>query len=177
MDWRKKIIYMHNQNYKVTNTFRILNMPKSIVWNIIKNFFDAGITFDLPRSGRPRTATTPKRIKAVGEKIRRNPKGSVRKMAADFTISKNSMRRIIQDHLKMKSLGIQKRHFMNDTHKRKQLKRSRNLISHMESGVSGEIVWSDEKLFTNEQTLNRDICNDVPRRLRALIDNSGRHIE
>ena len=44
-------------------------MPKSTVWNTIRNFFNTEITSDLPGSGHPRTTRTPKRIKAVKKKI------------------------------------------------------------------------------------------------------------
>ena len=77
-NWRKRIIYMHNQNYKITDISRILNMPKPTVWNTISKIFDAGLISDFPHSGRPRTARTPKRIKFVKERVRRNPKRSIR---------------------------------------------------------------------------------------------------
>ena len=46
----------------------------------LKNTKNWEITQDYPRTGRPRTARTPKKIKAAQERIRRNPhKGDGRK--------------------------------------------------------------------------------------------------
>ena len=87
--------------------------------------------------------------------FRRNPKRLMRKMASEVGISKSSMHRLIHEDLKMKSLVLQKHQFLNDLHKKKRLKRCKILHDEIESGKSGEIVWSDKKLFTIEQSINR----------------------
>ena len=72
------------------------------------NFLDIGIMFNLPHYCRHRTTRTPKRIKAVRERVSKNPKRSMRKMAAGFKNSKTQIRRIVQNDLKLKILGQRK---------------------------------------------------------------------
>ena len=58
------------------------------------------ITQDHPRTGRPRTAHTPKKIKAVRERIRRNPQKTIKGMAESLGISPYSMFLIVKkDHI------------------------------------------------------------------------------
>ena len=58
------------------------------------------ITKDHPRTGRRRAARTPKKIKAVRERIRRNPRKTIKGMAESLGISLES--------LMAESLGWQK---------------------------------------------------------------------
>ena len=54
------------------------------------------ITQDHPRTGRPRTARTSKKIKAVRERIRRNPRRTIKRMAESLGISLYSMLFIVK---------------------------------------------------------------------------------
>ena len=53
-------------------------------------------TKDHPRTGRPRTARTPKKIKPVRERIRRNPRKTIKGMAESLGISTYSMLSIVK---------------------------------------------------------------------------------
>ena len=177
IDLRKTILEMHSQGYKVTLISRILGMPTSTVWNIIRKFQTTKEVADLPRTGRPRCTRTPKKIKAIRERVRRNPKRAMRKITLEVGITNSSMHRLIHEDLKMKSLLLQKHQFLSNLHKKKRLERCKILHDEIEPGKSGEIVWSDEKLFTIEQSnLLCAICDDVPRRLKDVISNNGGHI-
>ena len=54
------------------------------------------ITQDHPRTGRPRTARTSKKIKGVRERIRRNPRKTIKGMAETLGISPYSMLSILK---------------------------------------------------------------------------------
>ena len=54
------------------------------------------ITQDHPRTGRPRTARTPKKIKAVRKRIRRNSRRTIKGMAECLGISPYSMLSIVK---------------------------------------------------------------------------------
>ena len=56
------------------------------------------ITRDHPRTGRPRTARTSKKIKAVPERIRRNPGRTIKEMAESLEISPYSMISIVKNN-------------------------------------------------------------------------------
>ena len=56
------------------------------------------ITRDHPRTGRPRTARTSKKIKAIRERIRRNPRRTIKEMAESLEISPYSMISIVKNN-------------------------------------------------------------------------------
>ena len=62
----------------------------------LKDIKSREITQDHPRTGRPRTARTPKKIKAVRERIRRNPRRTIKGMAESLRISPYSMLFIVK---------------------------------------------------------------------------------
>ena len=66
---------------------------------------------DRPRSGRPRTARTKKVIKAVRERVKRNPKRSARQMAKDMNVSVASMRAILKNDLQLSPYKMRKRQY------------------------------------------------------------------
>ena len=85
----------------------------------------------------------------------------------------------------MKSLTLQKRQALNETQKFKRLERSKILLNELSHGTAGEVVWSDEKIFTVKRSINaetvtkifRDICNSVNESLKTVISNEGGDIE
>ena len=54
------------------------------------------ITQDHPKTSRPRTARTPKKIKVVRERIRRNPRKTIKGMVESLGISPYSMLFIVK---------------------------------------------------------------------------------
>ena len=60
----------------------------------------------------------------MAEKIPRCPKRSIRKMAKEHKISEGTMRRLVKDNLKKKSLKIQKKQSLSQAQKIKRVNRS-----------------------------------------------------
>ena len=87
IDLRKTILKMHSQAYKMTLISRILDMPNSTVWNIIRKFQTTKEVADLPQTGRPRCMRTLEKIKAIKERVQRNSKRSMRKMSRILEMS------------------------------------------------------------------------------------------
>ncbi|CAD6199132.1 unnamed protein product [Caenorhabditis auriculariae] len=85
--------------------------------------------YDMQRRGRPVTVTTPEAVKAVREKIRRTPERSVRKMAKEYEMSRESMRTIVKDKLKMIPYRMQKGAFLNQKNKTFRMKKARKLLA------------------------------------------------
>ena len=73
------------------------------------------------------------------------------------------MRRLIRNDLGMKAYKIQKHQLLTTQTKQKRLLRSKAMLLRFTGGLHKQIVFSDEKLFTVEQSLNKQ--ND---RLLAL---------
>ena len=67
----------------------------------IDRYKEAMLIEDRPRSGRPRTTRTRKLLKNVKEKIRRNPRRLMRKMAKEAEISPRTKRSVVENDLKM----------------------------------------------------------------------------
>ena len=66
------------------------------LYHVVKKINELGTSEDCPRIRRPCTARSKKMIKAVQERLRRNPKRSAREVAKDMNVSVTSMRRIIK---------------------------------------------------------------------------------
>ncbi|CAF4063701.1 unnamed protein product [Rotaria magnacalcarata] len=79
-----------------------LGITRNGVYRIISRLCDTGSIQGRPRTGRPRTFRSKKRIKRIREKIRRNPERSARKLAMEEDIDNRSMRGILKIDLDLK---------------------------------------------------------------------------
>ena len=158
MSKRAAIIQLHRAGHSNSKIMKLLKAPKSTVRDTILRFQELGTMEDRDRSGRPRSARTPAKIKALRERIwriRRNPKRSLRKTAKDMNISHESVRTIVEQDLKMSPYKIRTRQLLTDLQKRKRKERAKILLNRLKGGTEkGEIVFSDEKLFSVEAKFN-----------------------
>ena len=69
IDLRKTILKMNFQGYKTTLISRILDMPNLTVWDIIRKFQTTKKVTDLPQTSHPRCMRTPRKIKAIRERV------------------------------------------------------------------------------------------------------------
>ena len=65
------------------------------------------------------------------------------------------MRQLVHEDLKLFSFTLQKRQALSGAVKQKRVERNKILLKKFRSGTAGEIVWSDEKIFTVEMAHNR----------------------
>ena len=155
MSKRQGIIDFHNAGMSIKKIKNLLKVPISTVYDAVARYKELGNAKDRPRSGCPRSAHTKENIKAVCERVRRNPKWSMRKMANQMKMDPKSMRTIVKTDLKLSPLKLKKRQHLTVLQKKKRVNRSRLLINLMKSDMcEGEIVFSDEKLFTVEAQFN-----------------------
>ena len=73
MEKRKAIIEVCLAEISAPRIIRQLKVAKSTVYDTIKRYKELGNKNDRLRTGRPRTARTPKKIKAVRERIKKTP--------------------------------------------------------------------------------------------------------
>lgn len=174
MSKREAIIQLHCAGRTNSEIIKLLKVAKSTVYHVVNRFKELGTSEDRPRSGRPRTARTKKVIKAVRERVRRNPKRSARQMAKDMNVSVTSMRTIVKNDLQLSPYKMRKRQYLTPAQKHKRLERAKLLLGELKAGTAErEIVFSDEKLFTIEATVNNQ--NDrVYAKSSADIDDSVR---
>lgn len=74
-------------------------IDQSTVGRLIKHFKKTGSVTDQPRSGRPKTVTSPKTLMMVLAQLSRNPQISTRKLCQKTGVSKSSIMRILQKHV------------------------------------------------------------------------------
>ena len=73
MSKREAIIQLHCAGRTNSDIIKLLKVAKSTVYHVVNRFKELGRSEDRPRSGRLRTARTKKVIKAVRERVKRNP--------------------------------------------------------------------------------------------------------
>ena len=106
-------------------------MNRATVWKIVKKFKETGTTLDKPGRGRKRTVRTLKLVKNTREKLRRDPRRSHRKLAAQANVSNSTMYRVMKDDLGKKPYKMLHRHELIEHHKRMRMERSRQILDEM----------------------------------------------
>ena len=92
-------------------------------------------------------------------------------MAKEMNTSRESMRRLVRNDLGMKAYKLYKRQLLTQLNKQKRLKRCKAMISRFTDGRHKQILFSDEKLFTIEQVINKQ--NNRILYLRPLFGSLG----
>ena len=119
-----------------------------LVYRTIIRYNDTNSITDRPRSGRPRTARSTRVRKAVRSRVKRNPRRSMRKMAKDLGVNRESLRNLVHNDLGLKSLKRRTVHHLTPALRRKQLERCKGLLRRLAPRDIEKIMFSDGKLFT-----------------------------
>ncbi|CAD6198710.1 unnamed protein product [Caenorhabditis auriculariae] len=127
-----------------------LKVSRVLVFRTAQRYRRLGTSDDMQRSGRPVAVTTPEAVKAVREKIRRTPERSMRKMSKEYKMSRESMRTIVKDKLKMIPYRMQKGAFLSQKNKTFRMKKARKLLAGTKDGSHLTTLFTDEKIFTVE---------------------------
>ncbi|XP_045462489.1 uncharacterized protein LOC123672444 isoform X2 [Harmonia axyridis] len=106
LEKRTAVITLHNagkQPSEILKQLRGVGVTRLFVYRTLKRYRETGDVVDRVRTGRPRVVRTKKNIKAVRERIRRNPVRKQKVMAREMKISARSMSRILRDDLGMRA--------------------------------------------------------------------------
>lgn len=153
-EYRGSILQRFQNGMSRGNIFKSLKndgVTRVMVYRTVSRFLETGTINDRPRKGRPRTARTPKAIKVIRERVRRNCNLSARKTAKDLKINRESVREIFRKDLKLIPFKKQKVHGVSVLSKQKRFERCKNILAWH---ADHEIIFSDEKLFVLEQSHN-----------------------
>ena len=90
----------------------------------------------------------PKFIKNTREKIRRNPRRRVRKLASASGVSYETMQTVLKNDLSLSLYKITKAQLLSQVTKTKRLQRAKLLLENLRDGSQPPVLWTDEKLFT-----------------------------
>ena len=154
---RKAIIQLFCAGKTNPKNVKILKAPKSTVRDAVNQYKELGTSDDRPKSGQPRTACTPTKIKAIRERIRRSAKWirrNPRKMTKDLKIEKNCQN-YFQRWSKLSPLKMTNRHQLTALQKQKRMERAKILPNRMKDGTdAGKIFFSDNKILSVEAQFN-----------------------
>ena len=150
---RAAVIELFTSGKSRSQIASLLKEGKMFISRTLKRYADTKSIADRHRPGRPRSVRTVAMRKNVVRQIRRNPARSTN--GKKMKTSKESMRRLIRNDLGMKAYKIQKHQLLTTQSKQKRLLRSKAMLLRFTGGLHKQIVFSDEKLFTIEQSLNK----------------------
>ena len=105
---RSVIICLFQEGCWKCEIARILKCSKQIVSNAIKQFKELDHKGDRPGRGRKCTVNTLKNRNIIRSRMRRNPKVSMRKIAVQTGLKRESIRKIAKNVLKLKPYKMKK---------------------------------------------------------------------
>lgn len=163
MEWGPKenriaIIALYKCNktpVDIFNLLKLLGITQKFVYRTIKRFTEMSSIDDRPRSGRPRNSRTPAAIKAVAERIRRNPLRKQKIMSREMKIPPRTMSRIIRQDLKLGAYRRSTGHRLTAALRCIRATRAKKLWQQHAKGGYRQILFTDEKIFTVEEKFNR----------------------
>jgi len=137
-DKRKVIIDFHKQGLIPAQIFKkvhLLQFSRQFIQRTVKRFVETYSINDRPRTGRTHTGTKPSMVKKIRERIRRNPKQSMRKIAKDLGISEFSIRQVVHGVMGMRPYKLQKEQSLTTNHIAKRLSSSTTLKKRFKNGT------------------------------------------
>ncbi|KAM8719038.1 hypothetical protein ACLKA7_011701 [Drosophila subpalustris] len=120
----------------------------------IRRFNELGHEGDRPGRGRKSTVNNSANRQIIRKRVKRNPRVSMRKIARETGIKRESVRQTAKKHLGLKPYKLQDVQLFTDENKRVRLQRCRQLKRRAAGQRWERIHFTDEKLFTVEQSHN-----------------------
>lgn len=173
---RHRILALSKAGLRQADIQKLTKVPIRTIQYTLQRFRETGGTKDRPRTGAPATAVTPRNIKLVRDKVRRNSMRSMRKMATDLDISVGSVRTIVRDRLALRPIKLQPVHALSAKSQATRLLRSRELLRRFSAARHRKILFTDEKVFTVEQVFNKQNTRILARNV-ADASKKGRYVQ
>lgn len=151
---RASILALHRQGKRQAEIVRLLGVPKQTVSYAVNRFKELGHDGDRLGRGRKRTVNTSRNRKIIKKRVIRNPHVSMRKIARQTGIARESVRMIAKKELNLHPYKLKQGQMLTDDNKRIRLERCRELLKRAATPNWERILFSDEKLFSVEQSYN-----------------------
>ncbi|KAL4131321.1 hypothetical protein QTP88_008653 [Uroleucon formosanum] len=129
-------------------------ITKQFVYRTIKRFNEFNTIDDKPRSGRPREIRTNAAVKAVAQRISRNPLRKQKVMAREMKIPPRTMSRIIKEDLGLGAYRRSTGQRLTDALRQIRTTRAKRLLKRYAKNGHRQILFTDEKIFTVEEKFN-----------------------
>ena len=148
MEWGDKenriaVIALHKVGMEpnaIFKTLHTLGISKMFVYRAINRCNETSSVCDRKRSGRPRSVRTKKVVKAVRERIRRNPVRKQKILSREMKIAPRTMSRILKDDLAHKR---RTGHFLTDNLKENRVIKSKQLLKRYAKVGHRKILFMD----------------------------------
>ena len=127
---------------------------RSGVCKVLERLKETGPTLAKVGSNPSRKVSSPKLIKNTTEKIRRNLRISVRKLASASGVSYGTMQTVLKNDLNLPPYKITKAQLLSQATKAKRLQRAKLLLENLRDGTQPPVLWTDEKLLTIQAVHN-----------------------
>lgn len=150
----ERIVHLFKEGNSPNVITKMLGVSRSTVYYTMNRFRAIGTCSPRPKTGRPRTVSNPKVIKCVRERLRRNPRRSMRKMAKELNIAPTTLRYVAKNVLKLHAFKLKKRHFLDDDMKATRFVRTKQILKQHDFSKFNNFVFTDEKIFTIRQKHN-----------------------
>ena len=124
---RMAILQLHDQEKQQFESVRLLGVCPDIVSRTIKQFKELGHEGDRPDRGRKCTVNTFQNSMIIKKRIQINTLVSMRKIAREMGVSRESVRNIAKNELGLKPYKLQKGQFLTQENKRVRFQRCRQL--------------------------------------------------
>lgn len=164
---REIIIQLFRAGKRQSEIGRMLNVPRQTISDAIQRFKELGHTGRRPGSGRKPTVNISGNRQIISKRVRRNSRLSMRRVARETGINRESVRLIAKNILRLKPYKLHKGQFLTDSNKLVRLQRCQMLMQRAAGQQWKRFLFSDEKLFTVEQGYNhqndRIWSTDAPR--------------
>ncbi|KIH64441.1 hypothetical protein ANCDUO_05252 [Ancylostoma duodenale] len=157
-DNHSAIVALYRSGMKPLQIFKELKsigVSQSQVYRTIKRYLENGSSKKRHGGDRRRTARIAANIGRLRKRLRRNPRQSSRKLSKSTGISRSTVMRIVKEDLGLRPFKLQKVQELSSAQKGNRLTRSRALLKRAASGELENMAFSNEKIFTVEQVLNR----------------------
>ncbi len=163
MEWgenenRIAVSALHKVGQSPSAIFKLLqklNLSRQFVYRTIRRYDTFSCINDLERSGRPRTVWTPQATKAIMQRNRRNPRRKQNILAREMNISLRTISRILNEGLGLKAYKRRTGHLLTPALKEIRRVRAKALLKRYAGDKYRQILFSDEKIFTIEEKINR----------------------
>jgi len=140
---------------EIYNLLKPLKITQKCVYRTIKRFSEMNTVDDRPRSGRPRETRTNTAVKAVAQRIRRNPLRKQKNMARDMKIPLRTISRIIKENHGFGAYRRSTGQRLTESLRQIRATRAKKLLQQYAKNGHRQILFTDKKIFTVEEEFNR----------------------
>ena len=151
------VVQLHLAKYSQGQIFNLLkntSINKMFICCTIKRFEQVQTTQDCPRSGHPKTITTPRVKKLLSACLKRNLQQPLQKVSSQVKINRESMRQVVKRELRMSPFKRRYCHFISPHVSQKRLARLKHLLRWLETSDLNNWLFTNEKIFSIDEKVN-----------------------